>query len=59
MPKAELEQHLNDVPDSTFVAGKRERLRIREPSRERRSIQRRLAGFLDRTLAAWHASGEP
>ena len=57
MPKAELEQHLHDVPDTAFVIGKRHLLRLREPSRDRRSIQRRLADFLDRTLAEWDASG--
>ena len=59
MPRAELEPHLNAVPDTAFVAAKRQLLRIREPARQRRSIQRRLVDFLDRTLATWHASGEP
>lgn len=58
MPKAELKQHLNAVPDSTFVNGKRELLRAREPARERRSIKRRLGDFLDSILAAWEASGQ-
>lgn len=57
MPKAELEQRIKAVPDAIFVAGKRELLRIREPARERRSIQRDLPAFLDRTLGQWHESG--
>lgn len=57
MPRAELGRHLNAVPDAAFVASKRRLLQIREPARERRSIQRHLADFLDRTLAAWNASG--
>jgi len=58
LPKAELEQQLNAVSDTAFVAGKQHLLRIREPARERRSIQRRLEPFLDRTLAQWHAAGQ-
>ena len=58
MPRAGLEQHLNAVPDSSFVNGKRELLRAREPARERRSIKRRPGDFLDRILAAWQASGQ-
>ena len=58
MPRAGLEQYLNAVPDSSFVNGKRELLRAREPARERRSIKRRPGDFLDRILAAWRASGQ-
>lgn len=57
MPKAEIEQRLMAVPDAAFEASKRQLLRIREPARERRSIQRRLTEFLDHTLTAW--LGEP
>ncbi len=57
LPKHELEQRLNAVPDTTFEVGKRQLLNIRGPARERRSIQRRLGAFLDRTLARWRSSG--
>ena len=53
LSKAELDQHLNAVPDAAFVASKQQLLRFWEPSRERRSIQRRLDVFLGRTLAEW------
>ena len=53
MPKAEIEQRLTAVPDAAFEASKRQLLRIREPARERRSIQRRLTDFLDHTLTEW------
>lgn len=53
MPKDELEQHLNAVSDTDFVASKRQLLRIRAPARERRSIQRHLQAFLQRTVSAW------
>jgi len=53
LSKAELDQHLTAVPDAAFVASKQHLLRLGEPSRERRSIQRRLDVFLGRTLAAW------
>jgi len=53
MSKAELEQHLNAVPDTAFVASKQHLLRLCEPSRERRSIQRDLGAYLDHTLADW------
>ena len=53
MSKAELDQHLNAVPDAAFVASKQQLLRLCGPSRERRSIQRRLDVFLSRTLAEW------
>ena len=58
MPKPELERRLNAVPDGTFVAGKKQQQRIRQPARERRSIQRRLGAFLDRTLANWRQSDQ-
>lgn len=47
MPKAELEQHLIGVPDTHFAAGKQQLLRIREPARQRRSVQRRPQVYLD------------
>jgi len=53
MSKAELEQHLELVSDPDFVARKQQLQRIRAPARERRSIQRRLAPFLTRTLDVW------
>jgi hypothetical protein len=53
MSKAEFDQHLNDVPDAAFVASKQQLKRLCEPARERRSIQRRLDVFLDRTLGEW------
>jgi len=55
LPKAELERHLDAVPDAAFLAGKRELLRIRAPARERRSIQRQLEPFLERAVTAWLA----
>jgi hypothetical protein len=53
MSKAELDQHLKAVPDAAFVASKQQLLRLCDPSRERRSIQRRLDVFLGRSLAEW------
>ncbi len=53
MPKAELDRHLNDVSDAAFAASKQQLQHIREPARERRSIQRDLNAFLGRTLSEW------
>jgi hypothetical protein len=53
LPKNELVPHLNNVPDTAFVAAMRRLVRIREPARERRSIQRNLTAYLDRILADW------
>jgi hypothetical protein len=59
MAKAELDQHLTAVSDAAFAASKQQLLRLREPARERRSIQRRLDAFLWRTLAAWLGQAPP
>ena len=56
LPRAELQQYLNDVSDTAFVAAMQRLVRIREPARERRSIQRNLTAYLDRTLAGWQRS---
>lgn len=56
MPKADLERRLSMVPDADFAASKRRLRRVREPARERRSIQRDPDAFLARALAAWQAS---
>ncbi len=53
MSKTELDRHLTDVSDAAFAASKQRLQRLREPARERRSIQRRLEGFLARTLGEW------
>lgn len=53
MSKVELNPHLNAVPDAAFAASKKRLLRLGEPARERRSIQRDLGAYLDRTLADW------
>jgi hypothetical protein len=55
-PKADLERRLSEVPDAAFTASKRRLRRVREPARERRSIQRKPDTFLARALAAWKAS---
>jgi hypothetical protein len=53
MTKSELDEHLTAVSADAFASSKRH-LRLRgQPARERRSIQRRLTDFLDRTLRAW------
>lgn len=53
LSKAELEPHLNAVSDAAFAASKKHLLRLGEPARERRSIQRDLGAYLDRTLGDW------
>lgn len=55
LPKAELDDLLDAVPDAAFKPQKQELLRIRAPARERRSIQRNLGAFLERTLNSWRA----
>jgi hypothetical protein len=56
MPKADLERRLGMVPDADFAASKRRLRHVREPARERRSIQRDPDAFLAGALAAWQAS---
>jgi len=53
LSKAELALHLNAVPDAAFAASKTQLRRLSEPARERRSIQRDLGAYLDRTLTDW------
>ena len=53
MPQAALDTLLEAVPETAFVTRKQQLLRIRAPARERRSIQRDLGRFLERTLAVW------
>jgi hypothetical protein len=53
LAKVELDRHLNAVSDTAFAASKQRLRRLAEPARERRSIQRDLGAYLDRTLAAW------
>lgn len=59
LPKPELEQRLNNVTDLDFAASQRQLRRIREPARERRSLQRRPQQLLDRALAEWRAPPVP
>jgi hypothetical protein len=53
MAKADLEAHLTAVSDATFAVSKEQLRRLSHPARERRSIQRDLGAYLDRTLADW------
>jgi hypothetical protein len=53
LAKVELDRHLNAVSDTAFAASKQRLRRLAEPARERRSIQRDLGAYLDRTLADW------
>lgn len=59
LPKADLEQHLASVSDAAFAASQQQLRNLREPARERRSIQRRLPAFLGRILAAWLSPAAP
>lgn len=51
----DLRQKLQNVSDRAFAITKQEQRRLREPARQRRSIQRDLDRFLQGTLAAWQA----
>jgi hypothetical protein len=53
LTKPDLDQHLTGVSDADFATSKQHLRCLGEPARERRSIQRRLAAFLERTVAAW------
>jgi hypothetical protein len=53
MAKVELDPFLIAVPDAAFATSKKHLRRLAEPARERRSIQRDLGVYLDRTLADW------
>ena len=59
MTKPDFEQRLGEVSASDFAASKSRLRRLREPARERRSIQRNPAAFLARTLETWRASPSP
>jgi len=59
LTKPELEPHLTGVSDAAFAASKQDLRRLGEPARERRSLQRRLATFLERTVAAWLGHDPP
>lgn len=59
LTKADLDQHLTGVSDAAFAASKQHLQRLSAPARERRSIQRRLAAFLGRTVAAWLGHDPP
>ena len=59
LTKADLDQHLTGVSDTAFAESKQHLQRLSAPARERRSIQRRLAAFLGRTVAAWLGHDPP
>jgi hypothetical protein len=59
LTKTELDEQLTGVSAAAFATSKQHLRRLGEPARERRSIQRGLTAFLERTVKAWLDPARP